>query len=104
MLYTVLSLPSHSVLHAFHGCPFPRTKSFRGVLYRPPPCICAVICALFSWNRSLRRCWENICFWTQRVMQPLSREDRDFEVKSSMQEAKQWSTTLPKIYKIWMSA
>jgi hypothetical protein len=31
-------------------------------------------------------------------MQPVSREERDFEVKSSMQEEKQWSTTLPKIW------
>lgn len=58
----------------------------------------AVIWALFSWKRSLRRCWENICFWTQRVMQPPSPEERDFEVKSVMHEAKQWSTTLPKIW------
>lgn len=49
-----------------------------------------------SWKRSLRRCWENICFWMQRVIQPVSREERDFEVKSSMHEVKQWSTRFPK--------
>ena len=34
-------------------------------------------------------------FWTQRVTQPDSRDDSDLEVKSSMQDMKQWSTRLP---------
>ncbi len=60
--------------------------------------ICALIWALCSWNRSLSRLDMAMDFCTQRVMQPVSRDERDLEVKSSMQDTKQWSTRLPKSY------
>lgn len=71
---------------------FPIASPF---FYWPPPC-CAPSWALCSAKRSLRRCDWAICFCTQRVMQPVSRVERDLEVKSSMQDTKQWSTRFPK--------
>lgn len=59
-------------------------------------CICCVIWALCSWKRSLTRCWVAIHLRTQRLRQPVSLEERDFEVKSSTQEVKQCSTRPPK--------
>lgn len=60
--------------------------------------IWAVSWALCSWKRSLMRCWEAIHFWTQRLMQPLSRVEMALEVKSSTQDMKQCSTRPPKAY------
>ena len=65
-------------------------------------CCCWFISAVFSWKRPDRRCWVARYFCTQRVTQPLSRVDTDLEVKSSMQEAKQWSTRLEKTYVVSM--
>lgn len=59
-------------------------------------CICCVIWALCSWKRSLTRCCVAIHLRTQRLRQPVSLEERDLEVKSSMQEVKQCSTRPPK--------
>jgi hypothetical protein len=44
------------------------------------------------------RCWVAIHLSTQRLRQPLSREEMAFDVKSSMQELKQFSVRLPKAY------
>lgn len=59
-------------------------------------CICWASCVLCSWKRSLTRCCEATHFWTQRLMQPFSRDETALEVKSSTQEVKQWSTRPPK--------
>lgn len=53
---------------------------------------CWFISAVFSWNRSDSRCCVARYFCTHRVTQPLSRDDTDLDVKSSMHDAKQWST------------
>ncbi len=58
--------------------------------------ICWLIWAVCSWNRSLSRFDMAMDFCTHRVMQPLSLGDRDLEVKSLIQDVKQWSTRLPK--------
>jgi hypothetical protein len=55
-------------------------------------CSCWDSCSLCSWNRSETRCWEAIHLRTQRLMHPLSREERALEEKSSTQETKQCST------------
>lgn len=87
-----------------HGCMTGRSERVVGVTRECASlscenylfCICWVIWALCSWKRSLTRCWVAIHLRTQRLMQPVSRVARAFEVKSSTQLTKQCSTSPPK--------
>ncbi len=64
--------------------------------YRPFCAIWSFMTVACSVNRSARRVLAAIVFSTQRLMQPFSALDRDFDVKSFTHGTKQLSIKLPK--------